>query len=354
MEGRVPGVGHRGRSIRLNQAPKRLGSSSSHSRSDNSSFGQRSTETLMAPAVQQAPYSETLHSSVINVSKVRGPSSNIRPFGVFPDTGSYGTEFFDGPFVPRAVTAPEGRLPFQMIHRRAFSHESGLRGASSALQEICAAEEIVVPPRFEIPYSITEIDETSPPRMVGSRRYGDFDNDGMMSANTSRPETAVKPSRQPNIDKELPQLPSYLVPSPLFSHSFPDPHEQAKELFIDFNFQQEQSRFSAWSEDLGHSDADDSELETGDGQSSTFSSVWDSGHSSPTLDPFYLSLGSPDDIGGNDGNTQTSDASRDLEDYLSPVRGDERKSEAKNEPVREMTQMEKLLDEFEYLGAALM
>lgn len=304
----------------------------------------------MQPVVQQAPYSKVSNLSVINVSKVRGPSSNIRPFGLFPATNSYGNDFFEGPFAPRAVTAPEGRPTFQMIHRRAFSHESGLRGASSALQEICAAEEIVVPPRFEIPDSITEIDETSPPRVVGNRGYVNFDNDSMMSVNTSRPETALKPSRRPNTDKELPQLPSYLVPSPLFSHSFPDPHEQAKELFIDVDFQQ--SRFSAWSEDLGHSDADDSELETGDGQSSTFSSVWDSGHSSPSLDPFYLTLGSPDGIGGNVEYTQNPDASTDLDGYGSPVQDAELTSETK--AGREMTQMEKLLDEFEYLGAALM
>lgn len=139
IEGRVPGVGGRGRSIRLNQAPKRFGSSSSHSRSNSSSFDQRSTETIMKPAVQQPVYSEVSNLSVINVSKIRGPSSNIRPFGIFPDT-LYSNEFFDGPFAPRAITAPEGRSTYQMTHRRAFSHESGLRGASSALQEICAAE----------------------------------------------------------------------------------------------------------------------------------------------------------------------------------------------------------------------
>jgi hypothetical protein len=344
----IPGVGGRGRSIRLQKIGQRDGSlSHKSSHSTTSAVDPISTEQSNPYQATQPFYSAGFGLSSIMLPKLRAPYSATTLRGPFSSTSSLDEDYFEIQGPRRAVTAPEAQSQTHSLHRRAFSHESGLKGASSALHRVCA-EEVVVPPSFDIPDSITEIDESSPPRVV-QRRELVHDNSSL-NITESRPETAV-PSGKPDVNKALPELPSYLVPSPLFSHSFADPSEQAKGLFLDLDFKQ--SRFSAWTEDLNGSDIEDSDIELGDGRSSTFSSVWDSGHTSPLRfsDPFYTSLGPVSDDGGKRTSTRDPDAADHPRDSGMALEDDEKQADL---VTKQMTQMEQLLDEFEYLGAALL
>jgi hypothetical protein len=349
VSARLPGVGGRGRSIRLPNGHKRLGSSAhSHSQSVSSTIDQerseRQDDNLFAPA----DYSQELDTFSLTVPKLRAPfagSSAYGPFSILnPSSESLP--------LARAVTAPDALPKIHSLHRRAFSHESGLRGASSALRNVCA-EEIVVPPMLDVPDSITEADETSPPR-AAQRQSLAISTDRSNSSTDSRPETAFRSPlfALPDVNKELPDLPSNLIPSPLFSHSFPTANDQSKDVFFDF----QQSRFSAWSEDLQGSDIDDSDLEVGDGRSSTFSSVWDSGHTSPLRfsDPFYSSLSSAAEQGGKGRTAQETDAAS-PQDHSEPSQAPSTNDKPVGEVQlkRQTTQLEQLFEEFDYLGAAL-
>jgi hypothetical protein len=346
---RLPGVGGRGRSIRLTAGPPRLASSThSHLRSASSTFNQESGEQQVEAMSQSAGYSQMAEPSSIPVPKLHAPFSGNPLYGPF----SALNQSSESLSLIRAVTAPETRAQGHSLHRRAFSHESGLRGASSALRNVCA-EEIVVPPYLDVPDSITEADENSPPRVM--QRPLAINTSSLTSPTDSRPETAFRSPlfSKPDVNKALPDLPSNLVPSPLFSHSFSYPNDQPKDLFFDF----QQSRFSAWSEDLHGSEVDDSDLEVGDGWSSTFSSIWDSGHTSPLRfsDPFYSSLSSAAEQSGKHKTAQESDAAS-LQ--VSGEQGEQ--FPANDEPVveleseRQTTQLEQLFEEFDYLGAALL
>jgi hypothetical protein len=344
VSARLPGVGGRGRSIRLHSAPRRFESSQPFDVNSGSGLDEKSEYSTIQP-----PYSAGTGLSEIYLPKLRPPYSATSLNGPFSASRDEDDVFWEPNFPIRVSTAPEYQAPTHYFHRRAFSDDSGLKGASSAFHRACA-QEVVVPPSFYMPDSITEADENSPPR-VTQRRSLATDSISLNLSTDSRPETAV-PAVKPNVNKALPELPAYLVPSPLFSHSFPEPNEQEKDLFLDVNFRE--SRFSAWTEDLNGSDVDDSDIEVGDGRSSTFSSVWDSGHTSPLRfsDPFYSSLGPVDHDGGKEQSAQYPDAASYQRDSGMALVTDE--DQAESHTMREMTQMEKLLDEFEYLGAALL
>ena len=340
VSARPPGVGGRGRSIRLQSAPNRFESTQPLVISTSSGFDRPSEYSTLQP-----PYSAGPVLSNINFPKLRAPYSSTTLHGPFSISGEQDDVFLEPNFPRRAVTAPVSQEHGHHLHRRAFSHESGLKGASSAFHQVCA-DEVVVPPSFYMPDSITEADENSPPRIT-QRRSLKTDSISLNTSSGSRPETA-----KADVNKALPELPAYLIPSPLFSHSFPEPSEQSKDLFRDFNFRE--SRFSAWTEDLNGSDVDDSDVEVGDGRSSTFSSVWESGHTSPLRfsDPFYSSLGVDGDDDDKAKELQDHDeASQQLHSDTALVKDG---YHGESHTRREMTQMEQLLDEFEYLGAALL
>jgi hypothetical protein len=157
-----------------------------------------------------------------------------------------------------------------------------------------------------------------------------------------------------NLHKELPDLPSYLIPSPLFSHTvIPDPKQANPSAFVlDWSFQQ--SRFSAWtalSEEEDDDDESDTDTDGQDGLSSTFSDIQDSGHPSPlriSSDPFWTSPFDDDIL-----KSQKMAIEPSTEDYTLGSREQTPIAGAQGQPKKEMTPMEELMHEFEFIGAAL-
>jgi hypothetical protein len=328
----------------------------------------------------------------------------------------------------RAVTAPLCRppgspglraSPKSRHHRRAVSHESGVQSASTMLRNICSGElmkEQVVPPAFQLPDSIAEVDEGSPPRI--QHKTLDMESlSGPSSTATSRPETAVRaplpgtfelsipspvsvpvsvpvsapiahpasltvsipsplcipmpnplsiagslsiptsniapyqppqvqiqsPASQEAMDlnKNLPELPAYLVPKPLFSKT-PDVPREGLLRLSSLGLSFDRSRFSEWTVYAG-SETDESDFEGGDGRSSTFSDVFESGSTSPMFSSSPLKEASArQEERVQFSATITEIPIPALTPALTPdITGNE------------VSQMDKLLHEFNYLGAAL-
>jgi hypothetical protein len=306
-------------------------------------------------------------------------------------------------FHGRSVTVSDNRSFGQSSHRRAFSMESPNRRSSSfgnpsRLRYSMAIDDSRSPlspidddiikeghPLFSEkalprpPVSLTpHYAFAEPPKAEDEYElFPDFE----------RPESAL-----PNIDKALPALPSYLVPDPLFSASSPVDYNSFNSLFSGVHSLWPQgppparSRFSCWttaSEDCN----DDGEVAVGPGYddddytrettlevderndsgcySSTFSSIGDSlsGHTSPIQfsDPFSAKT-SPrtprfdERVVGREPSTE--DAASEHGESIAADAEDEEKTHQRerdesSKNLKHMTQMEQLMNEFEYLGAAL-
>jgi hypothetical protein len=153
-----------------------------------------------------------------------------------------------------------------------------------------------------------------------------------------------------NLDKELPALPSYLVPSPLFSQTVLPNSKPAdpSPFFIDWTCKE--SRFSAWTAIVEDYDSD---TDGHDGLSSTFSDIQDSGHPSPSqlLDPFLVSskdVKVPEDMPHSE--SQESAKLRQGDDHQL---GSPEKTPLAGVKSRTLSNMDKLMEEFEYMGAEL-
>jgi hypothetical protein len=269
----------------------------------------------------------------------------------------------------RAVTAGDIRPVTQFIHRRTVSDETVMHLSPSIgvppQRHSIARKPVACQANFlsnvAIPDSITEVD--SPPK---ASRQNDQNHSGARvppsglnllglelpscSSVTPVPGAPVKA----NLHKELPDLPSYLIPSPLFSHTvIPDPKLANPSTFVlDWSFQQ--SRFSAWTA-LSEEDDDDDESDTDtdgqDGLSSTFSDIQDSGHPSPlriSSDPFWTS---PFD--DNIFKSQKMAIEPSTEECTLGSREQTPIAGAQGQSKKEMTPMEELMHEFEFIGAAL-
>ena len=268
-------------------------------------------------------------------------------------------ERFPDPFAQRAITtAPEIGNFRPPVHRRAVSHGNAVYRSSShgrlrdpSPVRSISAQGVHTLPVLNIPDSITEVD--TPPRVpprADARPFG-----GLNLSNVELPKFSLPESRprtpKPDLNKELPALPTYLYPSPLFSHTvIPDPEEADPSPFV-LDWTSKQSRFSSWTM---ASDAESSDVDGHDGLSSTFSDIQDSGHTSPLRfsDPFWLSLS----------KTETNAASEDLKTLDSKTLASSQNLPSREQtplgriqalPKLEQSPMEQLMDEFEYLGAAL-
>jgi hypothetical protein len=272
----------------------------------------------------------------------------------------------------RAVTVAENRKFGQSTHRRAYSHEHNLQRKASVgnLRDPSPLRRgeiaLLSPLAMQIPEGIAETDETSAspgkPRAVSAAA-------SYPATPTLKQSEVEEPSpelpEKAYVNKELPALPSYLMPEPLFASSTRGEDKQMRKVSLaspkhSFAFE---SRFSAWTTTSEEYNEDDSTTEEADGSSPTFSSVRDesfslSGHTSPMMrfsDPFSAKT-SPRRVDNNDEvaprestNAQEIDAANwQLQGPLDVA------DEAPVVARKEMTPMEQLLDEFEYLGAALL
>jgi hypothetical protein len=239
--------------------------------------------------------------------------------------------------------------------------------------------EPIIPP-WDIPYMISEVDEApSPPRKP--KLNGVSISSSADSEMTGRPSTALRnPFGRPDIYKKLPELPAYLVPSPLFSPrdgpgreghiEFPNledgiritDSQEPKDFFLDWNFQQ--SRFSAWSieddlladyAEMSSEGGEDTVYDVDDDKSLTYSPVQTSGQpspmgygSQPSRDEMFASL--------NWLSSSPMSSMSELRYYggekseLTRTQPDALKAQHEVEPRSEV---EELIDEFNYLGAAL-
>jgi hypothetical protein len=146
---------------------------------------------------------------------------------------------------------------------------------------------------------------------------------------------------QLDLNKNLPELPAYLVPKPLFSKTPDIPREgllRLSSLGLTFD----RSRFSEWTEYAG-SETDESDFEGADGRSSTFSDVFESGSTSPMFSSSPLKEASP----RREEKVQFSATITEIPiPALTPAL-------TPDVSVKEVSQMDKLIQEFDYLGSAL-
>ncbi|KAF2671387.1 hypothetical protein BT63DRAFT_412424 [Microthyrium microscopicum] len=365
VSARLPGVGGRGRSIKLKPSQRSLQSRSASSQCTSPIKAEISYPILISPT-------STTHTELdpIRLPKRTNPYSRSTEHLHSGQTAESMTvdsliKRLADPFVERrAATAVDDRPIYQPTHRRAISHESVIRRVSSTgrLRENALMRQAFAgapqPPILSIPDSITEVD--SPPRAPQAPRSetGGLNLYGMhiptFTVRESTPTPISPPtispttSEKPNLNKDLPALPTYLIPSPLFSHNnevLPDPNPASPSQFArDWSSFQE-SRFSTWT--LMSDDGEESDCH--DGLSSTFSDIQDSGHTSPMAfsDNFWAARVSA---------ANELEASREKTPIGLPVGvpgGVAPLVVSKVEGATGGSQMERLMDEFEYLGAAL-
>jgi hypothetical protein len=235
-----------------------------------------------------------------------------------------------------------------------------------------------------MPYMISEADEVpSPPQNTQSRPV--FLERSQTSASsvsatasdmTGRPPTALREQvGGADVNKDLPALPAYLVPSPLFSprdndgpstEDFPEfEDQQNKDFFMDWSFKQ--SRFSAWSIDddliadyaeFSSDNGDGVREDADDDNSLTYSSAQTSGQASPLV---YSQQSREAAFETSDWATRSSTySSNDENEYeggekLLPSPPDDasmaqRKSE---HDKRHMTTWDDLFEDFHHLGVAV-
>lgn len=255
----------------------------------------------------------------------------------------------------RAVTAPDVSISTPshsrpQSHRRAWSHEQLIPAPKRPSRSPSPLRQLVAPhePIEEVVDLVPCQEHFVAPRTATN--------------STESTHTVLSPGPLKNepphivspVDKELPALPSYLIPEPLFAnHHSSKPFLPDYSSFDDFLSVEDddnddaeslhvlQSRFSAWSvvsasasDAEGDDDDDDDELD-GAVSSPTFSSIRDSTGSQAIA----LVISEAEDEKPETGEKLPADSWK-----------------ACGEPEKEKkgTQMQQLLDEFDYLGAALL
>lgn len=167
-----------------------------------------------------------------------------------------------------------------------------------------------------------------------------------------------------NLDKALPALPSYLVPSPLFSRKIlADPRAAKPSPFV-VDWTSKQSRFSIWTAlseeaeaEAEDADADnESDTDFQDGVSSSFSDIQDSGYPSPlnfSSDPFWTSTSEKMLNRSQKQDPQTLFSAPATNHYRLDSPEQNSLGGCDSLTMKNMTAMEQLLEEFEYIGSAL-
>jgi len=200
---------------------------------------------------------------------------------------------------------------------------------------------------------------------IGIRIPEDIKEVDYEDLHSPRKQIKSQQASQSPINKELPALPSYLVPDPLFSYSTHEDNDIEMDATLT-SFSSQRSRFSLWSttseDDPGSPVADDNTVSpTTSSVKDTSSSVCTPNRLSPKqLDGFLskddlknLSLESPEEDAFEaimDGKTPTA-ASFQLHRLHNRFSASTEHSQA--EVQAPLTQRENLLEQFEYLGAAL-
>jgi hypothetical protein len=213
---------------------------------------------------------------------------------------------------------------------------------------------------MQIPEGIAEADETlaSPGKQRAVSAAASYPPTPILKQSEVAEPSSTLPGKA-YVNKELPALPSYLMPEPLFAafgrgeDKTRGPMGSPKEESV--------SRFSAWTMTSGGYNEDDWTTEEADGSSPTFSSVRDdslslSGHTSPMIrfsNPFSGAKTNSQHVAKHDevAPRETTKA-QEMDAAGWQLQGP---LDVADEAARkEMTPMEQLLDEFDYLGAALL
>lgn len=253
----------------------------------------------------------------------------------------------------RSVSTADGRL-----HRRGRSSDDfrsrrssslGRTRAPSPLRQVLSQEDNF--PTVRIPENIQEVDWEdlrSPRRPI---------------------ESSVVSLSPLDVNKELPALPSYLIPDPLFSHTPRDEGSEDVTAATLAAFSSPRSHFSIWS--TASEDDPGSPVTDGNTNSPTLSSTKgaSTGVNTPGLSPEQqsveeflskedlksLSLELPDQDPYEalmDGKTPTA-ASFQLHSLQKGLQVGNQHPRTEVQIPHQQTQMEDLLDQFEYLGAAV-
>lgn len=215
------------------------------------------------------------HSHKRQSSETPAGSSKEPPFPLFRSQSSSERTSCNSHSAPTSYAYFDPRYPQRSISRRR---------APSPLRTSISQDDIEALRAFNPPTHITEVDCED---LRTPRRFDSTLTSPMHSPEDVNEVAEVQTGRHaksPSLDKELPPLPSYLVPSPLRIRTAPaDPQT------IEFgNYASNNSRFSVWTTTSAESE-DDHEPETGSqGEiSPTFSSI--QGGSTGDNTPLHLS-----------------------------------------------------------------
>jgi hypothetical protein len=485
--GKMPGVGHRGRSIKVKKGwspVDRPTQTQAHIPQQlYQDLGLTNLSSPMSPdSLPRTPawaYNHALAASESNNDNNSNATTSLQPWeakalpnlvtavepeeatpwsAVSSETDWIPTQFpkFDKPkpkeggplrfrlaeLPKRADTAREKKSPAgTMPHRRAWSagnsfwpsknarsgaerSRSESRSRSPKRTAMKPEREPIIPP-WDIPFMISEVEEApTPPRKTktepmhvtrveqpksthSARSSLSFTpSENTVAGVKTRPSTAVRAPKilaiHPNVNKGLPALPDFLVPTPLFSprdgpgmssnvletpprvrnetrtasitdselmDAFPtfdealmDPNNSPKDFFLDWNFQQ--SRFSAWSieEDIitdyaefssdteGGHDEEGYEYDDDD----VFSSVPTSGETSPMYlaEATQVTFRSLNWLGGsNNGSSNSSLKAKSID--VGGERTDAQPDAFAKEDDGQVSTLEEMIDELNYLGPAV-
>jgi hypothetical protein len=276
--------------------------------------------------------------------------------------------------------------PSRLAHRRGFSesHSSRRSGSLGRAREpsplrnvILSREQAQTVDSLQIPTGIPEEDIVSPRKLPSELNltFSARPRSEPSTPSVERHDTML--ATPPHYNKELPVLPSYLVPQPLFVRSESSDMEAALQALHEQYRQPGRAEFASWRAelDIPLPESPDSETDAvgSDSHSPTFSSI--KGGTSGVCTPHRLSE-LPDwplraafarasvDFNLDNGVSNLSNHARTVSTtsstvpYSLPPGFDgnpfaEKRIEGQDMGPRSMTQMEQLLDEFDYLGAAL-
>jgi hypothetical protein len=284
----------------------------------------------------------------------------------------------------RSVSNREIGRPSRPSHRRGYSEEyamrrsaslNGKRAPSPLRNVVMNQEEARAVDSLQIPTGIPELDgedimsprkfSAEKPQTPGCKRQSGSEMDFEMTGYNHSRNSSI------NTNKELPDLPDFLMPEPLFFQSDANGMQAALEsLSIQYNQQPTYSPYQLeFDIPLPESPSFDQEQFDSEAQSPTFSSI--KGGTSGISTPHRLSelpeWPLRDTDLGLDFNRSIerlsiharSESTTSTAMYSLPIGCDgnpfatEKSHDAEPE-VRQLSQMEQLLDEFEYLGAALL
>jgi hypothetical protein len=286
----------------------------------------------------------------------------------------------------RSVSYNDNSRPVRISHRRGFSENYSKRRSTSLGRArepsplrnvIFSSEQTQAVNSLQIPTGIPEMDGED---IVSPCKLPSELNLALVLRPHSEPSTPkvevprdhVRPSTPPRYNKELPVLPSYLMPRPLFVRSESSDMEAALQALHERYDQH--AEFVSWNVELDVPLPESPDSATGsDSHSPTFSSI--RGDASGVSTPQRLSqlpdwpLGRPltgssmdldlsHDVDSLSIHARTASNASTAVPYILPVGFgsnpfSEHRMEGQDTGPRKMTQMEQLLDEFDYLGAAL-